>query len=821
VAEPAKAKSRLGRAGALALLVLMMLPRGLMSAAQDSGRGTSSEAPQVQAFDLISPDEGWLLTGQRLYWTSTAGQSWTEITPAELDQSTIQAVTFLDSQQGWMILTQDEPNGAVEYALARTSDGGRTWHTDRLSLFEPGSPESLPGAAYLFFLDAETGWLVVRQVTSSNFCLGSLFRTSDGGDTWARQPVPIGEPVYFVTREAGWTAGGAAGDELYYTLDGGQSWQPQALELPPAAIELPVDAEAQKLTYLPRFDDPQTGALPVISLSAGSAHFELYATPDGGRSWGLAASVPLEAAATPGQAVALSAVDAHTWLAAVSGSPQLLRISDNGQVDVTARDDPAAAGIVELDMATADVGWARSLSGTCKDPAQQEDGSQAPSGGAGCRQSVSLLRTENAGKSWIALALPEADSSQATAGGAGGNATEPSVLPGADLDGQTRWWVGHGFDKCEIATLAQLQTWKASSPYGAVNLYIGGSCRACANSGLTAEFVTQASQQGWRFIPTWVGPQSACWAPNRCEDHRISNDPDVARAQGIAEADSAVAVAIDLGLALPDGSGTIVYFDLEAYGSDPTCRAAAQAFISGWSGRLRERGSLAGVYTSPCSGYMADYWTIDNVPDAIWPAWWKYTYYNPDASVWNLICLENTLWPGHQRIRQYAGGHDEAWGGVTLNIDCNVSDGIVVRVGGGACCGCAKAKVAFSQESFRGPSAAPYSSASGQGVIQPAGTPELAQVTEPAAAGTPLDRTPIEAQRTPPASESYRIAKSVFGSGGGVKTSAGLIMNSTLGQSTNLIRRESDTYVLIPGYWGRWYPVLKLHLYLPLVVKEQ
>jgi photosystem II stability/assembly factor-like uncharacterized protein len=122
VAEPAKAKSRLG-AGALALLALMMLPRGLMSAAQDSGRGTSSEAPQVQAFDLISPGEGWLLTGQRLYSTSTAGQIWTEITPAELDQSTIQAVTFLDSQQGWMILTEDEPDGGVEYALARTSDG--------------------------------------------------------------------------------------------------------------------------------------------------------------------------------------------------------------------------------------------------------------------------------------------------------------------------------------------------------------------------------------------------------------------------------------------------------------------------------------------------------------------------------------------------------------------------------------------------------------------------------------------------------------------------------------------------------------------------
>ena len=30
-----------------------------------------------------------------------------------------------------------------------------------------------------------------------------------------------------------------------------------------------------------------------------------------------------------------------------------------------------------------------------------------------------------------------------------------------------------------------------------------------------------------------------------------------------------------------------------------------------------------------------------------------------------------------QRIRQYAGGHDETWGEVTLNIDANVAHGPV------------------------------------------------------------------------------------------------------------------------------------------------
>ena len=46
-------------------------------------------------------------------------------------------------------------------------------------------------------------------------------------------------------------------------------------------------------------------------------------------------------------------------------------------------------------------------------------------------------------------------------------------------------------------------------------------------------------------------------------------------------------------------------------------------------------------------------------------------------------------------------------------------------------------------------------------------------------------------------------------------------MNSTLGQSTDLGRREGNGYVLVPGYWGRWFPVLKLDAYLPLVLKGQ
>ena len=248
------------------------------------------------------------------------------------------------------------------------------------------------------------------------------------------------------------------------------------------------------------------------------------------------------------------------------------------------------------------------------------------------------------------------------------------------LSSQTEIFVGQGFDKCEIPTLSQMQNWITNSPYGAVNLYIGGSCRSCSNSALTASYVSQLSQQGWKFIPTWVGPQSACWGGS-CGS-RISNDPATAYNQGISEANAAINVAIDLGLASADGSGTIIYYDLEVYDTTNTaCRNAAKSFISGWTAQLHARGSEAGVYGSSCGSEISDFATISNIPDAVWAAHWLTPYqYRPDATVWDVACLSNSLWANHQRIRQYAGGHDETWGGITLNIDCNVIDGIVASV---------------------------------------------------------------------------------------------------------------------------------------------
>jgi photosystem II stability/assembly factor-like uncharacterized protein len=653
-------------------ILTLLFFQTLFSLAPAVGARAQVQPAQIElaGFHLISATEGWLRLGQHLYWTRDSGQSWAEITPSNLGRLAIQAVWFVDTQTGWLVLTQLEA-GAVAYTLARTSDSGATWHVTPLSLFAPGDPDALAETIYLRFIDAQIGWLVIKRATSSNFSLGVLFKTTDGGQTWTKLALPIGEPVYFVTPELGWLAGGPASDQLYRTQDGGQSWQAQ----PVGRAKLKGD---EHLLYrLPTFSDHQNGVLPVIVTDSGNARLEFYLMDDSGNTWNLARTASLGREVTAGTLVPLAVLDSQRWLLIAPQSDQLLSLSSDSPAIMVSQSE-WVQGIVELDMATLDIGWASYRSGSCT----TEPGQNAQEV-IRCTQETRLLRTSDGGQTWTPLPLPEIASAGVERDRIVSESVTISGKKGADksitgqaLGDQTGIFIGQGFDKCEIASPNQLQTWRAASPYRIVNLYIGGASRYCANAALSAALLAQLSQQGWQFIPTWVGPQAACTSYT----WRMSYDLDTAYNQGLAEANAAIDVAVNLGLTLADQSGTIIYYDLEYYPyTNTACHNAAKAFIAGWTAQLRGTGNHAGVYSN--GPILSGFASIPNIPDAIWPAHWLTPYYyNPDATVWDVYSLSNSLWNNQQRIRQYTGGHNETWGGLTLNIDSDVSEGIVATL---------------------------------------------------------------------------------------------------------------------------------------------
>ena len=243
----------------------------------------------------------------------------------------------------------------------------------------------------------------------------------------------------------------------------------------------------------------------------------------------------------------------------------------------------------------------------------------------------------------------------------------------APPNGTTRISLNRGFDKCTAATAAQMQTWWDNSPFYDVNIYLSGRNRGCSQAQLSAAWVNAVMAQGWGLIPTVVGYQSPCSVCTSCAKH--SSDSATAETQGRGEADIAVADATNLGLT----TGSVLYYDMERYddvSGTGACSTPTKAFLKGWTDRVKELGYISGVYGSPTNAQND--WI--NIPpasqmDAVWLARW-----NNVMSVWGVSPLSDAFWTDHQRIHQWLGSRDETWGGVTFNIDNNVSDAPVAAL---------------------------------------------------------------------------------------------------------------------------------------------
>jgi hypothetical protein len=239
---------------------------------------------------------------------------------------------------------------------------------------------------------------------------------------------------------------------------------------------------------------------------------------------------------------------------------------------------------------------------------------------------------------------------------------------------------GYGFDQCLAPSQRSMDKWLDHSPFLAVGIYISGASRACRSQpNLTPTWVSTQLRNGWRLLPITLGPQAPCNPrfPRYGRDHRIDNDRGPggnfgkAVAQGVKEAGRAVAAAQKLGIA----AGSTLWYDLEGFDqTNHRCTHASLAFLSGWTKGIHQHHYVSGVYSSAGSGIWAlDRARVDNptayqLPDRIWIARWDGKA-NTSTSY-----IRSDGWRPGGRMKQYLGGHNETWGGVTINIDRNFLD---------------------------------------------------------------------------------------------------------------------------------------------------
>jgi Domain of unknown function (DUF1906) len=230
-------------------------------------------------------------------------------------------------------------------------------------------------------------------------------------------------------------------------------------------------------------------------------------------------------------------------------------------------------------------------------------------------------------------------------------------------------FTGLGFDTCSAPSSKAMAAW-AESPFRGVGIYIGGENSACSQPNLSASWVSAQTTAGWHLIPTYVGLQAPTSSCSSCAKLTAV----AAGTQGSAAAEDAVAESTAIGI----GAGSPIYFDMESYSPTTSATKAVLTFLEAWTNKLHELGYTSGVYSSSGSGIVdlaVQVGTTYALPDDLWIANWNNAQDTSDSVV------PETAWANHQRIHQFRGGHDDTYGGVTINVDSDYVDGATVGVG--------------------------------------------------------------------------------------------------------------------------------------------
>jgi len=621
----------------LVFVILALIDRPVTGVDSRLNKTNLSNSPEIE-FALTGGATGWLRSGNRVFRTVSNAVDWQDVTPVLNQNESLLDVYFLNSNDARMLVVSK--NGEEwQLNLRKTTNAGATWQTQPITLSSQSRDfGDVPfGSAYMQWQDNDKGWILIKQATSSNFSIGILLKTSDGGLSWQVLEPPAAEEFVFLDENVGYMRDPVDPTRLYQTQDCGKSWQ---------------------------------GFQPLMTQSVADG-LQLVGLPIKWQGGEILLPAWINGGGTEPDLVFLRSKNVLT-----SQTAEMVWEEEPGAINSQSWRESFGSNLAFAQLSSFDGEniWVGLTNGSCKQDLLPDNADLSMST-LTCENKYLLLSSQDGGENWVIGSLPSGALS----------AEEIIIQEGTfqkitDDDQQNnaiqsvQSFFGQGFDACKIPSLSKLQTWYNGSPYKAVNLYIGGVSRACDNTALNAAYVQQMFNQGWRFIPTWVGPQAPCTG----FVNRFSYDAATAYAQGVDNANQAAAKLLELGLTNPDGTGSVVYYDLEYFYYTSACSAAARAFVQGWTNRLQALGIYPGLYATSRNLNDNKIYNLQPPPSVVWIAeWYIVPGYRPEVTVFDVDHLADNYWSNHQRVYQYSGSHNETWSGVTINIDSNVMDGVV------------------------------------------------------------------------------------------------------------------------------------------------
>jgi len=248
------------------------------------------DAPALTSVHFINSLDGWGVTETQIVRTNDGGVTWYNVTPPEITEAGYNvSFSILDANHVWM-QTPDFSNYPNSGTLYRTSDGGITWASG-------SDPFSI---ADITFLDANNGWALAGLGVGLGSNAVAVYQTTDGGITWTQKFTndPNNETVGDSLPLGGLKAGLApvsmqtafvygviysSGTVYLYRTDDGGANWSEV------ALPLPPDAENFELSIdqdQMKFVSPNDGFI-AMRFTGEKYQLAVYVTHDGGNTWEL------------------------------------------------------------------------------------------------------------------------------------------------------------------------------------------------------------------------------------------------------------------------------------------------------------------------------------------------------------------------------------------------------------------------------------------------------------------------------------------------------------------------------------------------------
>lgn len=340
---------RITRASTVGAIVIAGLVAGAGIRLLVENATAQAAVHDARDMQMMTSEAGWIMTGTRLARTDDHGVTWRAITPSGVASSSIRAISFSDPSRGLLVVQGEISRSSRSSSLVayRTSDGGSTWSSAAIGSTSYGFPVNLS----MYVVSGTNAW-VTWGLEGANSVAGSqLFRSADGGASWAAAASPINGLISGNASRL-WLIGRRGGESRLYTSgDEGMTWTG-------SVAAAPSSHSGAAVVYDRVLSIDRNNAIASVSY-AGSAKpgIGIFRTADGGGSWVPVADVPASSRVADQIAAPTSFVDSNSLVAVLPKGDVSYVLRSDGSSQRTATTG-LVGGIFKISFATLSNGWA-------------------------------------------------------------------------------------------------------------------------------------------------------------------------------------------------------------------------------------------------------------------------------------------------------------------------------------------------------------------------------------------------------------------------------------------------------------------------------